>query len=98
MVLQVLIHVRSVVSDCLTPCLQLAYIIVHLESVTRDFSLAPLQDASKVPSWLMVNKTLIPDFVMRDPKVRQLASSCPQNIPMSGLETILRILLCFAWI
>ncbi len=27
------------------------------------------QDTSKVPSWLLVNKTLVPDFVVRDPKV-----------------------------
>lgn len=28
-----------------------------------------LQDPDKVPSWLKVNKTLIPDFVISDPKV-----------------------------
>ena len=27
------------------------------------------QDPSKVPAWLLVNKTVIPDFVVRDPKV-----------------------------
>jgi len=27
------------------------------------------KDTSKVPSWLLVNKTLVPDFVVKDPKV-----------------------------
>ena len=27
------------------------------------------QDPSKVPAWLLVNKTVVPDFVVRDPKV-----------------------------
>ena len=49
--------------------------LFHLESVTLCFFHAPLQDASKVPSWLLVNKTLIPDFVIRDPKVGRTVSS-----------------------
>ena len=31
-----------------------------------------LQSASKVPSWLLVNKSLIPDLVVKDPKVGHL--------------------------
>ena len=30
------------------------------------------QSASKVPSWLLVNKSLIPDLVVKDPKVGHL--------------------------
>lgn len=28
-----------------------------------------IQDHTKVPSWLLVNKSLVPDFVVVDPKV-----------------------------
>ena len=28
-----------------------------------------LQDASKVPDWLKINKGVVPDFVCRNPKV-----------------------------
>ena len=28
-----------------------------------------VKDPAKVPAWLLVNKTVIPDFVIKDPKV-----------------------------
>lgn len=31
------------------------------------------KDASKVPSWLLLNKTLVPDLVVADPKVNGYA-------------------------
>lgn len=31
------------------------------------------KEASKVPDWLICTKTMIPDFVARDPKVRLLS-------------------------
>ena len=27
------------------------------------------KDYTKIPSWLLINRTLVPDFVVRDPKV-----------------------------
>ena len=33
------------------------------------YTVCVLQDFSKVPSWLLVNRSLTPDFVSADPKV-----------------------------
>jgi len=35
-----------------------------------------LQDPSKVPSWLLINKSLLPDFVVADPKVGHMILQC----------------------
>ena len=41
-----------------------------LDQVNKDLDVVKIsKDASKVPSWLRVSKSLIPDFVIRDPKV-----------------------------
>lgn len=32
----------------------------------------PSQDMSKVPSWLKITKTLVPDLVIRNPKVNYM--------------------------
>lgn len=55
-----------------------------LEFYTVVFSLFAIQDVSKVPKWLLVNKSLLPDFVIRDPKV---SHSC---------SLFLLVCLCFA--
>eukprot|EP00057_Strongylocentrotus_purpuratus_P017005 XP_011671479.1 PREDICTED: DNA ligase 3 [Strongylocentrotus purpuratus] len=40
-----------------------------MDKVNRDLDMVKIsKDSSKVPSWLRVNKTLVPDFVIREPK------------------------------
>ena len=39
-----------------------------------------MQSASKVPAWLLVNKSLIPDFVIKDPKVDSSTQSCASHL------------------
>ncbi|XP_041479664.1 DNA ligase 3-like [Lytechinus variegatus] len=40
-----------------------------MDQVNRDLDMVKIsKDSSKVPSWLRVNKTLVPDFVIKDPK------------------------------
>ena len=34
------------------------------------YSVVVIQNPSKVPAWLLVTKSLIPDFIIRDPKVQ----------------------------
>ena len=48
-----------------------------MDQVNRDLDVVKIsKDASKVPTWLRVNKTLIPDFVVRDPKVGRRCFNC----------------------
>lgn len=37
------------------------------------------KDYSKVPSWLSINKSLVPDFIATDPKVSQCLSILIHN-------------------
>ena len=42
-----------------------------MNQVNRDLDVNKIsKDASKVPSWLSVSRTLVPDFVVKDPKVK----------------------------
>ena len=43
----------------------LLYIHVHVYTCTMYI----IQDPSKVPAWLLINKSVIPDFVVKNPKV-----------------------------
>ena len=40
-------------------------------------SLCAIQDPTKVPPWLLVSRTLLPDFVIRDPKVSAVLATSP---------------------
>ncbi len=41
-----------------------------LDKLQKQYDMVKIkQDASKVPDWLNINKNVVPDYVIRDPKV-----------------------------